>query len=55
MFNIMLLIIGLYIIVLSVITNYPKLIDKLLLQVPQLLSGLYLIFMFFKLQSYITI
>jgi hypothetical protein len=55
MMNSILLILGLYMCILSIITNYSNFMSRVILQIPQFLGGLYLIFMFFKVQGYITI
>lgn len=56
MFNTILLILGLYFCtVVGVITECDNLISKILLKIIPFLGGLYLIFIFFKLQEYITL
>ncbi|MBY6838677.1 hypothetical protein [Clostridium botulinum] len=55
MLNTILLILGLYICTFAIITRCDNFISKLVFQIPQFLGGLYLIFMFFKLQGYITL
>jgi hypothetical protein len=53
MLNTILLVLGLYMCILSIITSYNNFMSRLILQIPQFLGGLYLIFMFLKLQGYI--
>ncbi|WP_205427329.1 hypothetical protein [Clostridium botulinum] len=56
MFNTILLILGLYFCtVVGIITECDNLISKILLKIIPFLGGLYLIFIFFKLQGYITL
>lgn len=56
MFNVILLVLGLYFsAVVGIITECDNLITKIFLKVIPFLGGLYLIFMFFKLQGYIIL